>query len=57
MSDDKKNKDYDVKYADNYGQEYTLPEIKKHLIRENVANVRPQRDRRQMVIGGTVLFL
>jgi hypothetical protein len=52
MSYDKDKKLYNVKYADNYEQEYTLPEIKKYLIRENVANVRPQRDRRQVVIGG-----
>jgi hypothetical protein len=35
---------YNVKYADGYEQEYTLAEIKKYLRRENVANVRPQRD-------------
>jgi hypothetical protein len=43
---------YNVKYADGYEQEYTLAEIKKYLKRENVANVRPQRERRQAVIGG-----
>jgi hypothetical protein len=43
---------YNVKYADNYEQEYTLTEIKKYLIREDVANVRSQRERRQIVIGG-----
>jgi hypothetical protein len=48
---------YNVKYADGYEQEYTLPEIKKHLKREVVANVRPQRDRRQIVIGGQIHFL
>jgi hypothetical protein len=43
---------YNMKYADGYEQEYTLAEIKKYLKRENVANVRPQRDRRPVVIGG-----
>jgi hypothetical protein len=52
MSYDKDNKKYTVKYADGYEQEYTVAEIKKHLKREEVANVRPQRDRRQVVIGG-----
>jgi hypothetical protein len=33
-------------------QDYTLPEIKKYLRREIVLNVRPQRERRQAVIGG-----
>jgi hypothetical protein len=46
MSYDKDKKLYNVKYADGYEQEYTLVEIKKCLIREQVANVRPQRDRR-----------
>jgi hypothetical protein len=55
MSYDKDKKLYNVKYADNYEQEYTLAEIKKHLKREEqVANVRPQRDRRQVVIGGQI---
>jgi hypothetical protein len=36
------NKKYTVKYADGYEQEYTVAEIKKHLKREEVANVRPQ---------------
>jgi len=57
MSYDKKNKKYRVKYADNYEQKYNLPEIKKYLIREQVANVRPQRDRRQVVIGGNIHYL
>jgi hypothetical protein len=57
MSYDKENKKYTVKYDDNYEQEYTLPEIKKYLIREQVANVRPQRDRRQVVIGGNIHYL
>jgi hypothetical protein len=48
---------YNVKYADGYEQEYTLAEIKKHLKRENVVNVRPQRDRRQIVIGGQIHYL
>jgi hypothetical protein len=48
---------YNVKYADGYEQEYTLVEIKKYLIREQVANVRPQRDRRQIVIGGQIHYL
>ena len=45
---------YNVRYSDGYEQEYTLPEIKKYLIRENVANVRPQRERRQVIIGGYI---
>jgi hypothetical protein len=57
MSYNKENKKYTVKYADNYEQEYTLPEIKKYLIREQVANVRPQRERRQVVIGGNIHYL
>jgi hypothetical protein len=48
---------YNVKYADGYEQEYTLAEIKKHLRRENVANVRPVRERRQVVIGGKIHLL
>jgi hypothetical protein len=48
---------YNVKYADGYEQEYTLAEIKKYLKRENVANVRPQRDRRQVMIGGQIHYL
>jgi hypothetical protein len=54
--DDVKNL-HNVKYADGYEQEYILIEIKKYLIREHVANVRPQRDRRQIVIGGHIHFL
>jgi hypothetical protein len=57
MSYNKENKKYTVKYADNYEQEYTLAEIKKYLIREQVANVRPQRERRQVVIGGNIHYL
>jgi hypothetical protein len=57
ISYNKENKKYTVKYADNYEQEYTLPEIKKYLIREQVANVRPQRERRQVVIGGNIHYL
>jgi hypothetical protein len=41
-----------VKYADGYETEYTLAEIKKHLRREVVVNIRPVRERRQVVIGG-----
>jgi hypothetical protein len=48
---------YNVKYADGYEQEYTLAEIKKYLKREQVANVRPQRDRRQVVIGGQIHYI
>jgi hypothetical protein len=48
---------YNVKYADGYEQEYTLSEIKKHLKREVVANVRPQRERRQVIVGGQIHFL
>jgi hypothetical protein len=54
---DTDSKKYTVKYADGYEQEYTLAEIKKHLKREEVANMRPQRDRRQVVIGGHIYFL
>jgi hypothetical protein len=57
ISYDKDSKKYNVKYADNYEQEYTLSEIKKYLKRENMVNVRPQRDRRPVVIGGQVHFL
>jgi hypothetical protein len=57
ISYDKESKKYTAKYSDGYEQEYTLSEIKKHLKRENVANVRLQRERRQVVIGGTVHFL
>jgi hypothetical protein len=48
---------YNIKYADGYEQEYTLAEIKKHLKRENVVNVRPQRDRRPVVIGGQIHYI
>ncbi len=54
---DKDSKKYNVKYADGYEQEYTLAEIKKYLKRENVANVRPQRERRNVIIGGHIHFL
>jgi hypothetical protein len=54
---DRDKKLYTAKYSDGYEQEYTLSEIKKHLKREVVANVRPQRERRQVIIGGTVHFL
>jgi hypothetical protein len=57
MSYDKENKKFLVKYDDNYNQEYTLAEIKKYLKREQVQNVRPQRDRRQVVIGGNIHYL
>jgi hypothetical protein len=57
MSYDKENKKYTVKYADGYEQEYTLLEIKKYLKREQVANVRVQRDRRQVIIGGNIHYL
>jgi hypothetical protein len=57
ISYDKESKKYTAKYSDGYEQEYTLQEIKKHLKRDVVANVRPQRERRQVVIGGTVHFL
>jgi hypothetical protein len=46
ISYDKDNKKYTEKYSDGYEQEYTLAEIKKHLKREVVANVRPQREHR-----------
>jgi hypothetical protein len=46
-----------VKYVDNYAQDYSLAEIKKYLIREEVQNVRPQRDRRQVVIKGNIHYL
>jgi hypothetical protein len=54
---DRDKKLYTAKYSDGYEQEYTLAEIKKHLKRENVANVRPQRERRQVVIGGAIHYL
>ncbi len=54
---DKDKKLYTAKYSDGYEQEYTLSEIKKHLKREVVANVRPQRERRQVVIGGAVHYI
>jgi hypothetical protein len=54
---DRDKKLYTAKYSDGYEQEYTIAEVKKHLKREVVANVRPQRERRQVVIGGTVHFL
>jgi hypothetical protein len=54
---DKDKKLYTAKYSDGYEQEYTLQEIKKHLKRDVVANVRPQRERRQVVIGGTVHYI
>jgi hypothetical protein len=57
ISYDKDNKKYNVKYSDGYEQEYTLAEIKKHLKREVVANVRPQRERRQVVVGGQIHYL
>jgi hypothetical protein len=57
ISYDKDSKKYTAKYSDGYEQEYTLAEIKKHLKRENVVNVRPQRDRRQVMIGGQIHYL
>jgi hypothetical protein len=57
MSYDKDKKLYNVKYVDGYEQKYTLAEIKKYLIREQVANVRPQRERRQVMIGGAIHYL
>jgi hypothetical protein len=57
ISYDKDSKKYTAKYSDGYEQEYTLSEIKKHLKREVVANVRPQRERRQVIIGGTVHYI
>ncbi len=54
---DKDSKLYTAKYADGYEQEYTLAEIKKHLKRDVVANVRPQRERRQVVVGGQIYLL
>jgi hypothetical protein len=54
---DRDKKLYTAKYTDGYEQEYTLAEIKKHLKREVVANVRPQRERRQVVIGGAIHYL
>jgi hypothetical protein len=57
ISYDKDSKKYTAKYSDGYEQEYTLAEIKKHLKREVVANVRPQRERRQVVIGGSIHYL
>jgi hypothetical protein len=57
ISYDKDSKKYTAKYSDGYEQEYTLAEIKKHLKRENAVNVRPQRERRQVVIGGTVHYI
>jgi hypothetical protein len=57
ISYDKDSKKYTAKYSDGYEQEYTLQEIKKHLKRDVVANVRPQRERRQVVIGGTVHYI
>jgi hypothetical protein len=54
---DKDKKLYNVKYADRYEQEYTLPEIKEYLIQEEVVNVRLQRDRRQVFIGGQLHYL
>jgi hypothetical protein len=57
MSYDKDEKKYSVKYADGYMQDYTLPEIKKYLRREIVLNVRPVRERRQVVIGGAIHYL
>jgi hypothetical protein len=58
MSYNKDDEKYTVKCADGYEQEYTVAETKKHLKREEqVANVRPQRERRQVVIGGDIHYL
>ena len=57
MSYDNTSKKYVVKYADGYETEYNLAEIKKYLIRDQVANVRAVRERRQVVIGGAVHYL
>jgi hypothetical protein len=54
---DKDKKLYTAKYSDGYEQEYTIAEIKKHLKREVVANVRPQRERRQVVVGGQIHYI
>jgi hypothetical protein len=54
---DRYKKLYTAKYSDGYEQEYTLAEIKKHLKREVVANISPQRERRQVVVGGQIHYL
>jgi hypothetical protein len=57
ISYDKDSKKYTAKYTDGYEQEYTLAEIKKHLKREELVNVRPQCERRQVVVGGQIHYL
>jgi hypothetical protein len=57
ISYDEDNKKYTAKYTDGYEQEYLLAEIKKHLKREEMVDVRPQRDRRQMMIGGQIHYI
>jgi hypothetical protein len=57
ISYDKDSNLYMAKYTDGYEQEYTLAEIKKHLKREEVANIRPLRERCQVVVGGQIYFL
>jgi hypothetical protein len=57
ISYDEGEKFYKVKYEDGDEEEYTLAEIKKHLKRENVVNLRPQRERRQVVVGGQIHYI
>jgi hypothetical protein len=57
VSYDKDNKMYNVRYADGFEQENSLAEIKKYIRKDIVLNVRPQRERRQVIIGGQIHYL
>jgi hypothetical protein len=48
---------YKVIYEDGDEEEYTKTQINKFLIPLGNTNLRPQRERRQVVIGGNVHYL
>ena len=53
---DDAEKTYTVVYDDGYEEEYTRPQINKYLIQlPSEVEPRPQRVRRQVVIGGVLV--
>ena len=55
---DNAGKTYKVAYDDGYEQDYSRPEINKYLIQLPSEVVpRPQRERRQVVVGGAIHYL
>jgi hypothetical protein len=58
ISYDEGEKFYKVKYEDGDEEEYTKIQINKFLIPLPNANIgRPQRERRQVVVGGQIHLL